>query len=94
MIESWMQAKQGQEAPLEVSKAFFSSMDWWWWDTTQSVYKTALSSGAIAIAVSALVILVTSRSLAMTFFSSISVVYVLVSVTAVMSAAGWTLGFL
>ena len=94
MIEDWMQAKQGQEAPLEVSLAFFSSMDWWWWDTTQNVYQTAISSGAIAITVSAVVILVTSRSLSMTLFSAISVVYVLVSVTAVMSAAGWTLGFL
>ena len=94
MIENWMQEKQDEEAPLEVSLAFFSSMDWWWWDTTQNVYQTAISSGAIAIAVSAVVILLTSRSLSMTLFSAISVVYVLVSVTAVMRAAGWTLGFL
>ena len=125
MIEKWMQTKQQQEAPVEVSRAFFSSGDWWWWDTTQNVYETAINSGyvynnevfhsfvepygpvyllwyfgflfktrAIAIAVSAIVILVTSRSLSMTFFSSISVFYILVSVTSIMSAAGWTLGFL
>jgi len=93
-IEDWLHRKQVTEAPKEVSQAFFSSMDFWWWDTTESVYQTAFISAAIAIAVSALVILVTSRSLSMTLFSAISVVYVLVSVTAVMKAAGWTLGFL
>jgi len=56
--------------------------------------RTAYGSAAIAIAASAVVILLSSRSLVMTVFSVLSIGYVLASVTAMMVAAGWTLGFL
>jgi hypothetical protein len=93
LIENWMRL-QNDKAPPGVSRPFFSALEWWLWETGEAVYETALNSGAVAIAVSALVILVISRSLSLTLFSAISVVFVLASVTAVLSAADWTLGFL
>lgn len=56
--------------------------------------RTAYGSAGIAIAASAVVILLSSRSLVMTLFSVLSIGYVLASVTSMMVAAGWTLGFL
>ena len=56
--------------------------------------RTAYGSAGIAIAASAIVILLSSRSLVMTLFSVLSIGYVLASVTSMMVAAGWTLGFL
>ena len=56
--------------------------------------RTAYGSAGIAIGASALVILLSSRSLVMTVFSVMSIAYVLASVTSMMVAAGWTLGFL
>lgn len=93
LIESWMK-KSNDGAPTEASNAYFSSSDWWFYDTNKNVYDAATTSGAIAIGVAALVILVSSRSLMMTLFSAISVAFVLVSVAALMSALNWSLGFL
>jgi hypothetical protein len=92
-IEDWMKGEMSQ-APQEVNKAFFSSMDFWWYDTNTQMFKTAYGSAAIALAAAAMVILLSSRSLVMTFFSVASIGYVLASVTSMMVAAGWTLGFL
>lgn len=93
LIEDWMRS-DNQQAPPGVANAFFSSFDWWVWDINTAVYRTAIDSAAIAISVSALVILISSKSLSMTIFSAVSVAFVLVSVASVMSAAQWTLGFL
>ena len=93
LIESWMK-EQSQLAPIEVANGFFTSFDWWWWDTSENVYQTARTSGSFAIAVAAVVILLSSRSVTMTLFSAVSVAFVLLSVTSLMSAANWTLGFL
>lgn len=90
-IEDWMNS---QGAPTGVDNGYFSGVDWIFWDTSTAVYQTAVGSGAIAIIVSAMVIMITSRSLSMMFFSGLSVAYVLLSVSSVMSFAGWTLGFL
>ena len=57
------------------------------------MFITAQGAAGIAITGAAIVILLSSRSLVMTLFSVISVAYVLVSVTAVMVASNWTLGF-
>jgi len=92
-IEDWMQADQAT-APVGAANALFSSQDFWWFDTNIQMFKTAYGSAAIAIAASALVILLSSRSLVMTLFSVLSICYVLASVTSMMVAAGWTLGFL
>lgn len=58
------------------------------------ISRTAYGSAAIAIAAAAVVILLSSRSLVMTVFSVLAVCYVLASVTSMMVAAGWKLGFL
>ncbi|CAB9499985.1 dispatched homolog 1 [Seminavis robusta] len=92
-IENWMVNDQ-KSAPPGANKAFFSSQDFWWYDTNLQMFSTAYGSAGIAIAASALVILLSSRSLVMTLFSVLSIGYVLASVTAMMVAAGWTLGFL
>lgn len=92
-IENWI-TENLQEAPKEIAGGYFTSFDFWFWDTNTAVYGTAIESATIAIAVSALVILLSSKSLSMTIFSAISVSFVLVSVASVMAAAGWTLGFL
>ena len=92
-IEDWMQ-RDNANAPAEVSNAFFSSGDFWFWDTNYQMFTTAVSSAGIAIAAAALVIFISSRSLAMTIFSVVSVGYVLASVTSMMVAAGWQFGLL
>lgn len=92
-IEKWMKDDQN-DAPVEVSRAFFSSMDFWWYDTNSEMFRTALGSAGIALAASAFIILLSSRSLVMTLFSVLSIGYVLASVTAMMVAIGWDLGFL
>lgn len=93
LIENWM-GTQNAKAPVGVNHAFFSSWDFWWYDTNSQMYRTALSSAAIAVAAAAVIILVSSRSFAMMLFSIISVAYVLASCVSLMVAAGWTLGFL
>jgi 5-methyltetrahydrofolate--homocysteine methyltransferase len=93
LIEKWVQG-QNQKAPQGVSNAFTSSIDFWWYDTTLWMVETAKGSAGIAIGAAAVVIFVSSRSIAMTLFSVVSVGYILTSVAALMFAAGWTLGFL
>jgi 5-methyltetrahydrofolate--homocysteine methyltransferase len=88
-----MKEKQSQ-APEEVSNAFHSSADFWWYDTNQAMFATAYGSAAIALAAAAAIILLSSRSFVMTLFCVTSIGYVLVSVTSMMVAAGWSLGFL
>lgn len=56
--------------------------------------KTAYASSGIALAAAGLAILVSSRSIVLTVFSTLTVGYVLTSVTATLVAMGWTLGFL
>ncbi|CAB9518411.1 dispatched homolog 1 [Seminavis robusta] len=93
LVEDWME-QDSENAPDGVGSPFSTALDYLAWDTNAAVYQTALGSGAIAILVSALVILISSKSLSLTVFSAISVAFVLLSVAAVMSAAQWTLGFL
>lgn len=90
--EEWMVAFQ-KSAPPTANKAYFSSFDYWWYDTNSQMFWSAVGSAAIAVLASAVVILLSSRSLVMTLFSVVSVAYVLASTTALMVAAKWTLGF-
>ena len=55
---------------------------------------TSVTSAAIAMGAAAAVILFSSRSFVLTLFATVTVGYVLTSVTALLVAAGWTLGFL
>jgi hypothetical protein len=54
----------------------------------------AYSAAAIALAASAAVILLSSRSVILTLFNTITIGFILTSVTTLLVAIGWTLGFL
>jgi len=93
MIENWMD-RQNRAAPSNLKNGYFSSFDFWWYDTNGQMLSTAYSAAGIALACSALVILFSSRSVTLTVFSTLTIGYVLTSVTATLVAMGWTLGFL
>jgi len=93
LISNWLSAEQ-EAAPEEVNKMFQSSIDFWWFDTNGSMLRSAYQSAAIALAISGLVVFISSRSFVLTLFSLITIVYVLASTTAMLVASGWTLGFL
>jgi len=90
-IESWMN-EQSAVAPVAVSNMYFSSDDFWWMDTNQNILNTAYGAAAIALAAAALVILFSSRSFVLTLFAVFTIGFILTSVTAMLVAAGWTLG--
>jgi hypothetical protein len=71
---------------------FFSSQDFWWHDTNSQILKSAYTSAAIAMGAAFVVILVASRSFEITFFAVIALVFILLSVTAILVGIGWTLG--
>jgi hypothetical protein len=93
LIEKWM-VQENSQAPSGVSRAFFSSEDFWWYDTNGQMLSTAYSSAGIALAAAAAVLLLSSRSFVLTIFATLTIGYVLVSVTAMLVGIGWTLGFL
>jgi hypothetical protein len=64
------------------------------YDTNGQMLSTAYSAAGIALAGAAAVILFSSRSFTLTIFSTLTIGYVLTSVTATLVALGWTLGFL
>jgi 5-methyltetrahydrofolate--homocysteine methyltransferase len=90
-IDSWLNA---ETAPGGVTNQYHTSEDFWWYDTNGSMLDTAYTAAAIAIGTGALVILFSSRSVVLTIFSTVTIGYVLASVTATLVAIGWTLGFL
>jgi len=55
---------------------------------------TAYSGVALTLGASAAVILLSSRSVVLTLYSTLTIGFVLVAVTAILVAVGWTLGFL
>ena len=91
LIERWMQ-EDALEAPPSANRHYFSSEDFWWYDTNQSMLNTAIQSAAIAMAAAAGIILFSSRSVVLTIFATLTVGYVLASVTATLVAFGWELG--
>lgn len=93
LINTWMTASN-EAAPDGVTKAFFTSATFHWHDTNGSIQKSAYSGAGISLAASAAVIFLSSRSLVMTIFTTGTIFYILVSVTAMLTAFGWTLGFL
>jgi hypothetical protein len=93
LIEDWMDNEMKQ-APNGANRGYFSSEDFWWYDTNGQMLNTAISSAGIALAASAAAILFSSRSFVMTIFATLTILYILVSVTAILVGLGWTLGFL
>lgn len=92
-IQDYM-TKANEEAPKGIDKAFMSGVTFHWHDTNKSIQATAYSSAGISLAASAAIILFSSHSVVLTIFSTATILYILVSVTSVLVAFGWTLGFL
>lgn len=82
-------------APADAGVDFMHvSPMWWWFDTNTQMLNTALGAAAIAIAFSAVIVLISSRSLILTLFSGACIIYVLAAATASLVGLGWELGFL
>ena len=93
MIEDWVKARNSK-APKGVHQGYFTSSDFWWYDTNGQMLATAYSSAAMALGCAAFIILVASKSMILTLFCTVTIGYILTSVTAMLVAIGWTLGFL
>jgi 5-methyltetrahydrofolate--homocysteine methyltransferase len=93
LIEDWVK-KTAATAPEGVNKFFFSSMEFWWFDTNSQMLTTAYGAASIALAAAAIVIFLSSRSFVLTLFATLTIFYVLCSVTSTLVALDWTLGFL
>jgi len=92
-INAWLTASN-EGAPEGVNNAFFTSLTFHWFDTNNSLQKSAISSAGISLAFSAAIILLSSYSLLLTLFSTVTIFFILVSVTSLLVVMGWTLGFL
>jgi 5-methyltetrahydrofolate--homocysteine methyltransferase len=86
--------EESTTAPSGSNKFIHASPLWWWFDTNQQMLSTAIGAAGIAIAFSAVVVLFSSRSLTLTFFAGICILYVLAAATATLVGLGWELGFL
>jgi hypothetical protein len=91
LIEDWFDQEKSNQAPVGVSNGYFTSEDFWWYDTNGQMLMTAYTSAGIAMLAAAIVILMSSRSLVLTVFSTLTIGFVLTSVTAMLVAIGWTL---
>lgn len=83
---------EGSAPPSVGSTFYFTSFDFWWHDTNAQLLTTAYIASAIAVATSALVILLSSRSFILTIFSAVSIAFVLTTVISCLVFLGWTLG--
>jgi len=93
LMEEWL-SKERMIGPNEANKMYQTSIDFWWFDTNGSMLRSAYASAGIALAVSGLIVFISSRSFILTLFALITIAYVLASTTAMLVASGWTLGFL
>lgn len=90
--ENWMENERVNSAPEGVNKMFHTSFSFWWYDTNIAMLSTAIGAALIAVAFSAIVVLISSRSLSLTLFSGLCVTYVLAATTASLVGFGWNLG--
>jgi len=81
-------------APAGVNGMFLTASAFWWYDTNVSMLQTAIGAVGIAIGFSAVIVLASSRSLTLTLFSGICILYVLAATTSSLVGFGWDLGFL
>lgn len=91
IIDSWAEHER-LEAPSGADGFFLSSYDYWAYDTFNNSRQSAYKSALIALACASSMILLTSHSVLVTFFSAVSIAYVLVASTACLISLGWTLG--
>mmetsp|Transcript_11561 Transcript_11561/g.17334 ORF Transcript_11561/g.17334 Transcript_11561/m.17334 type:complete len:851 (+) Transcript_11561:73-2625(+) len=80
-FEDWVKADSGM-APVGVNNFFHSASIWWWKDTNGQMIQTAIGASVIAICFSAVIVLLSSRSLRLTLFSGLCILYVLSAATA------------
>jgi len=92
-IDEWMTASN-EDAPEGVNNAFFTGLTFHWHDTNGSIQRSAYSGAGISLAASAGIVLLSSRSVILTVFTTATIFYILVSVTTLLIVFGWTLGFL
>ena len=92
-FEDWVEVESGM-APVGVNNFFHSASIWWWKDTNGQMIQTALGAALIAICFSAVIVFLSSRSLRLTLFSGLCILYVLSATTACLVSLGWELGFL
>ena len=93
LVEAWSDEKR-EEAPAGGDEFYSSSDDYWWYDTNGSILRTAYGAAGIALAAAAVVMLFSSRSFEITLFALVTIGFILLSVTTLLVASGWTLGFL
>jgi len=77
-----------EDAPEGVNKSYFTGLTFHWHDTNGSIFKTAVGAAGISLAASAAIILFSSHSVVLTIFSTVTIFFVLVSVTAMLVALG------
>jgi hypothetical protein len=85
---------EASSAPAGTGNPFHCAHIWWWWDTSKQMLNTAIGAAGIAIAFSTIIILMASRSIILTIYAEISILYVLAAATASLVGLGWELGFL
>jgi hypothetical protein len=90
-LEDWM-SNERSNAPVGANGMFHSSAAFWWYDTYTSMFQTAVGAAGIAIGFSAVIVLISSRSLLLTLFSGVCILYVLAAATASLVGFGWDLG--
>jgi len=92
--EDWLDDERKNSAPSGVDQMYHSDLSYWWADTNQQMMKTAYGAAGIALVCAAVVIFISARSLVLTLFAAIAIIYVLVAATSCLVALGWSLGFL
>jgi len=92
LLEGFVQREIAESAPDSATDFFFINQDFWLYDTNAQLLSAAYIAAAIALGVSAAVVLISSRSLILTLFSAFSIAFVLVTVVACLVFLGWTLG--
>eukprot|EP00984_Skeletonema_dohrnii_P009656 scaffold3698_cov107-Skeletonema_dohrnii-CCMP3373.AAC.2 len=89
--EEWSIAERSR-APEGANNFFITSMSFWYLDSFNNIVTSALEAIYIVVSCAALVILLSSRSLTLSLFSGISILYVLAAATASLAGLGWSLG--
>lgn len=79
-------------APATTNKMFHTAGAYWWYDTNISMLQTAIGACIIAIIFSTVIVLISSRSVTLTIFSTICITYVLAATTSSLVGFGWSLG--
>lgn len=75
-FEVFMQDERAA-APPTANKMFQTAGAYWWYDTNASLLQTAISACIIAVVFSTIIVFISSRSLALTVFATLSITYVL-----------------